>query len=142
MATIPGGQGAVGVPAQYTETLTAPYGGIYLGSTPLPVLTDDIVVAASQTIPAFTPVGLDGSGRLIPAVSGVTQAIGVSVTDIVTDGTTNYKGLPIIRAGALNFDKINWPASYDTDAKKFAAFRGAPAPTNIVVKRVGVGVVY
>ena len=35
--------------------------------------------------------GFDGSGRLIPAVSGVTQAIGVTVTDITTDGTTIHQ---------------------------------------------------
>ena len=34
---------------------------------------------------------------------------------------------------------IAWPASYDTDEKKLEAFRGAPTPTNIVVRKVYLG---
>jgi len=138
MATVPDMRGSLGVPTSYTEALTVPYGGLFIGSSPAPVIVDRIV-AASQTIPAFTPVGLDGNGRLIPAVYGTTQAIGVTVTDIVTDASTTYKGAPVARAGALDFDKVVWPASYDNDTKKWGAFDGAPTPTQIVLKRVKLG---
>ena len=57
------------------------------------------------------------------------------VVAVTTDGTTNYKGAPVYRQGVVNPDALVWPASYDTDAKKFAAFDGAPTPTDIIVRR-------
>ncbi|RWF33711.1 MAG: hypothetical protein EOS45_01910 [Mesorhizobium sp.] len=48
-------------------------------------------------------------------------------------------GLPILRSGCLAKHMLNWPASFDTDAEKFAAFAGAPTPTNIVVREVTFG---
>ena len=41
---------------------------------------------------------------------------------------------PVYRAGNFNPAALIWHADYDTDAKKAAAFRGAAAPTNIVIR--------
>lgn len=126
-------QGA-GIPSQWSDTISATAGTLLSGDLPA-LLTEDMVFAASQNIPALTPVGFDGSDRLIPAVSGTTQAIGITVIAVVTDASTNYKAAPVYRQGRVNPDAMNWPASYDTDAKKFNAFRGAPAPTSFIVRR-------
>lgn len=123
-----------GIPAQWNDSISAPVASLLSGHLPA-WTTKDEIVAASQNIPAYTPVGYDGNKRIVPAVEGTTQAIGITITAIVTDASTTYKAAPIVRAACLNPDRINWPASYDTDAKKFAAFDGAPTPTNILVRR-------
>lgn len=125
-------QGA-GVPGQWSEDLTAVDIALVTGHEP-GIMTRDHLVDASVTIGTLMPVGLS-NGRLVPAVSGTTQAIGVAVIGITTDSSTTYKGIPVYRAGCFNPDKLNWPASYDTEAEKFAAFDGAPTPTNIVIRR-------
>lgn len=45
----------------------------------------------------------------------------------------------MLRAGCLSMDMIAWPASYNTDERKLEAFRGAPTPTTIVVRKVYLG---
>jgi hypothetical protein len=132
--TLPSNAQSAGIPSQWDDTISAPLASFLSGHEPA-ILTVDLIVAASQNIPALTPVGFDGSGRLVPAVSGTTQAIGITVAAIVTDASTTYKGAPVYRAGCFNPDRINWPASYDTEAEKFAAFNGAPTPTSIVIRR-------
>lgn len=132
--TLPDNAQTAGIPSQWDDTISAAAGALITGNEPA-VLTQDLIVAASQTIPALTPVGFDGSGRLIPAVQGTTQAIGITVVAITTDASTTYRGVPVYRAGCFNPDMLNWPASYDLDAEKFAAFSGAPTPTNIVIRR-------
>ncbi|SON54324.1 hypothetical protein HDIA_0783 [Hartmannibacter diazotrophicus] len=127
-----------GVPSQWADTIEPVAEGLIVGDTP-PVVTDDMVIAASQTFAtAFVPVGFDGSGNLIPAVSGTTQAIGVLLRPVTTPASP-LQGQPVLRQGCLNMDMIAWPASYDTEEKKLEAFRGAPTPTAIVVKKVRAG---
>lgn len=136
--TLPNNEATAGIPSQWNDTISAPVASLLSGHLPA-YMTKDEIVAASQNIPAYTPVGKDGNGRIVPAVSGTTQAIGITITAIVTDASTTYKGAPIARAGCFNPDRINWPASYDSDAKKFAAFDGAPTPTNILIRRPKAG---
>lgn len=132
--TIPNRSQTAGIPAQWEDTIAAADVALITGHEPT-VLTVDLLVAASQNIPALTPVGFDGSGRLVPALSGTTAAIGITLVAVVTDASTTYKGVPVYRGGCFNPDALNWPASYSTDALKFAAFNGAPTPTNIVIRR-------
>jgi hypothetical protein len=40
----------------------------------------------------------------------------------------------VIRTGHLNMDVLTWDTSYDTDAKKAAAFEGSVSPTIFVSK--------
>lgn len=95
-------------------------------------MTEDFEVAASQTLVVYQAVGLDGSGRIIPAVLGTTEAIGLTSAPITT-GVDENPTLQIIRGGHFNGDFIAWDASYGTDAQKIGAFRDAPTPTNIVI---------
>ena len=126
-----------GIPYQWSDTINGVLEGLIVGETPATVI-EDRTYAANQTIPALTPVGFDGSGNLIPAVNGTTQAVALTVIDIVT-GATPLKGAPALVQGCLNKDMIAWPVSYDTDEKKYEAFRGAPTPTSIIVRKAYLG---
>lgn len=132
--TLPDNAQSAGIPTQWEDTISAAADALITGHEPA-VLTVDMIVAASQEIPALTPVGLDSNGRLVPAVAGTTQAIGITVVGITTTASTTYKGVPVYRGGCFNPDTLNWPSSYNTDALKFGAFNGAPTPTNIIVRR-------
>lgn len=129
-----------GVPRQWTDTINPVQEGLIVGETPA-VVTEDMVIAANQNIGGvYVPVGFDGSGNLIPAVSGTTQAIGILLRPITT-GASPLQGQPVLRQGCLNMDMIAWPASYDTEEKKLEAFRGAPTPSSIVVRKVRAGAI-
>ncbi|WP_031268951.1 MULTISPECIES: head decoration protein [unclassified Labrenzia] len=93
-----------------------------------------MTIKASEDIKQFHVVGLDASDLIVPAVEGVTQAIGIASQAVIGNvgGTTTA---PIIYSGCFNPDALVWDASYDTDAKKEAAFRGAPTPTQITIRR-------
>ncbi|NEJ84132.1 hypothetical protein GR268_47730, partial [Rhizobium leguminosarum] len=77
MATItpPNYADTVGIPYQSSDTIVLPPEGLLAGDYP-PQSGEDMMVAASQNIAARTPLGLDGSGNIVPAVQGTTQAIG------------------------------------------------------------------
>lgn len=132
--TIPSQAQTAGIPRQNSDTIAAADVYLITGNEP-GVMTMDMLVAASQTIPALTPVGLDVNGRLIPAVAGTTQAIGITVVAVVSDAGTTYKGVPVYRAGCFNPDALAWPASYDLETEKMNAFNGAPTPTQIIMRR-------
>lgn len=137
MVNIPDRSQTAGIASQYSESITEAAKALFTGHEPA-ALTVDMTVAASQTIPALTPVGFDGSGDLVPAVSGggsPIAAIGITVCAVTTPGSGTKKAIPVYRGGCFNPDALNWPASYDTDAEKFGAFNGAPTPTNIIIRR-------
>jgi len=142
MATInpPDLTALAGIPSQGSDVINATPEGFITGDIPA-VVTEDMTFAASQNIPARTPVGLDGSGDLIPAVLGTTPAIGMTVIAVVTPGSGAKKAAPVYRSGTFNPALVNWPASYDTDEKKLEAFRGAPTPTTIIMRPVKTGTV-
>lgn len=128
---IPSSADTAGIAGSSVETITNcdPF---ITGDFP-PVVTTDELVAASQNIPARTPVGFS-SGALVPAVQGTTQAIGITVAAVVTAAGETTTRAPIYRQGVFNPDQINWPASYDTVDKKKTAFNSAPTPTSIVIR--------
>lgn len=124
-----------GMPGQWSDSAIGSHDHLFAGDTPLHVIVD-LPLALSQTLPAYTPVKWNaGNTGLIAAVAG-DAAIGITLYDIVVPASGALPGVPIMRAACLNKDALNWGASYDTDAKKFAAFDGAPAPTQIVVRQV------
>lgn len=131
---LPNEEAGAGLPTQWDDTISATLASLRSGDQP-GWMTEDLIIAASQNLPAYSPVGFDGSNRIVPAVSGSVQAIGLTLTAIVTDASTTYKGAPILRVGCVNPDRIAWPASYDTEVEKMNAFRGAPTPTNMIVRR-------
>ncbi len=142
MATItpPNYADKVGVPSQSSDVIALVPEGLVTGDFP-PQSGEDMTVAASQNIPARTPVGLDGSGNIIKAVLGTTAAIGFCLIDIVTDASATLKAYPIRRTGVYNPDLLNWDATYNTDEKKLEAFRGAPSPSQIIMRRPKTGTV-
>lgn len=68
----------------------------------------------------LAPAGIDPIGVLITAISS---------------GAGESGRAPVWRAGNFNPDALVWHGSFDTDAKKAAAFRGSPSPTNIIVRK-------
>lgn len=129
-----------GFPGQWSDEINPVREGLIVGNPD--VVTVDMTLAASQTIAEYTPVGFNAAGDLVPAVwaAGETavQAIGITLYPIVTPASP-VQGVPILIQAGLNMDMINWPASFDTDEKKLEAFRGAPTPTSIVVKKAYLG---
>ena len=103
---------------------------LFMSNTPAAVSTPIAVAAATATatLPIYSVVGVNVTGEIVPAEHGVTNAIGFTASAI-TDGTAKAA---IFRAGHVNVNALDWPASFDTDAKKLTAFEGAPSPTNIV----------
>jgi hypothetical protein len=140
MVTIPSRAQTAGIPAQNSDTIVAADVYLITGNEPA-IMTKDEIVAFSQTIAALTVVGKNPAGEIVPAVlDTVTPAnsikpIGVAIIGATTGGTGDKKGLPVYRAGCFNPDALVWPASFDTEAKKQAAFEGSPAPTNIILRR-------
>lgn len=122
-----------GVAGSWSDTINAAPDAWRTGDNP-PVVTTDELVAASQDIPARTPVGFNGSGALVPAVLGTTAAIGITVYAVVTGAGDTTVRTGVYRQGTFNPELVNWPASYDTAEKKRQAFAGAPSPTAIVLR--------
>lgn len=137
---IPDYSQSAGVPSQWNQDIGATDVALITGNVP-PVLTVDHLFAASQNIPALTPVGFNDADELVAAVTASADpaddivAVGITVTAVVTDASATRKGGPVYRGGCFNPDKLNWPASFNTDARKFSAFEGAPSPTAIVIRR-------
>ena len=76
-----------------------------------------------------------GAGTLATGAAGSNvQAIGVTATPVKT-AAGQVDRIPIYRAGNFNPAALGWHTSFATDQKKAAAFRGAPAPTNIIVRK-------
>lgn len=108
---------------------------LFAGDTPA-VVTDYGIIGGSLNaagIPAWTPVFVDPGTRAISlAVQGTTapNAITVAATPA---GAAATSSVPVYKAGMFNIRALNWPASYDTDAERFAAFAAAGG-TQIFVK--------
>lgn len=67
---------------------------------------------------------------------GGVRAIGV-LAHAATLGASGTANGHVWYSGAFNQDALVWDASFDTDAKKEAAFRGAPTPTTIIIAKRG-----
>lgn len=103
-----------------------------INGTEINIAGEVLTVAESQDVAYLAPVAFDADSNIVVAESG-TPAIGVAMKPVATlAGETAT--VEVLRAGVLNPDALAWDESYDTAAKRAAAFRGAPAPTNIIVK--------
>ena len=56
---------------------------LLLSDTPT-FFTEDMTLAASQDIALYEVVSVDGSGNIIPAVSGTSEAIGIAAGAITS----------------------------------------------------------
>jgi len=67
------------------------------------------------------------SGKIVPAVLGTTEAIGVALVAITT-GAGGSGTIAVARSGTLNPDAAVWDATYDTAEKKRLAFEATATP--------------
>lgn len=113
MATIP--HGDVHLAGVETESFTPI---VFLtGDTPSQVTTAEVAAVA---LSKWQVVGRDGTGKIIPAVLGTTEAIGITVNAV--DPAAGTGKVAVYRAGCYNPKALVWDATYDTDAKKKTAF--------------------
>ena len=121
MANIPYSE--AGLAGINTDTFTQVE--LLAGDTP-PVVTDYGILGAtlngSGGVVAYTPVYVDPATRAITVALYGTQAPNAIVVTNVPAGSGATASVPVYKAGMFNINALNWPASYDTDAKKLAAF--------------------
>lgn len=109
---------------------------LLLGDTPA-LVAKAYDVAVGVNLPIYSVVGFDANGDIVAALKDdVTPAnsikpIGITASKAVdVDGTQKVS---VYRAGHFNANALTWPASYDTQAERLAAFNGSPTPTNIFI---------
>lgn len=131
MANIP--YGGEGVPSGI-DTQEFSHVELLAGHEPGVLVVPGFKGDGSVAIPAFTVVGVTAGNLVFGEQDGAPLAIGITAAPILANGTVQKVGL--IRGGNLNINALNWHASFDTDAKKLAAFDGAPSPTRIVLQKI------
>lgn len=103
--------------------------------TPALVTTTITVTAsgADVVIDFLDVLATDGDAAVYNATPGAATANYIAATTItVPDGSS--KEVPVYTMGHFEMAALNWDASYDTDAKKKAAFQGSVSPSIFVSK--------
>lgn len=121
-----------GVAGKWSETINAQEAALVTGDAPA-VSWMLLPAAAAQTFVARQVVGLNGSGKLVPAVLGTTAAIGF-ITYAPTGATTLDQMIGVTRQGVFNPELLTFDATYNTVENKRLAFEGAPSPTSIILR--------
>ena len=93
----------------------------------------DPAICAAAELPCFSVVGIGANGLTLAKYDKSVQAIGI--TGAVVDKGITSGNVGVFKDGTWNLAALNFDASYDTEAKKLAAFAGAPTPTVIFVKK-------
>ncbi len=91
------------------------------GDTPPVVTTSEVAAVA---LAQWTVVGRDATGKLVKATLAAENAIkpiGITV-NAVDPAVGVLDTVAVYRAGCFNPKALVWDASFDTDAKKAAAF--------------------
>lgn len=106
------------------------------GDMPLQTINVSITASGANRTLAFLSV-LNGEGNGILADWNVTRDAGsadyiLATSVTILDGETAI--VPVYVQGHFNMDALVWDASYDTDAKKAAAFVGGDYPMLLVSK--------
>lgn len=122
-----------GVAGQSSDVLNAQEDALVTGDAPAQSWML-LPAAAAQNFVARQVVGINGSGNLIPAVRGTTQAIGY-ITYAPSGPTTLGQMIGVMRQGVFNPDLLVFDASYGTAEQKRLAFEGAPSPTSIILRK-------
>lgn len=112
--------------AQYESDTIGALVELWAGDTPAPVTISGKYSATLEAagIPANTPVSLDYETGAIALVDGttVTKANAITVGTLLPRAGGSGGEMAVYKAGCVNIKALNWPASFDTDAKKLAAF--------------------
>lgn len=89
----------------------------------------------------FTVVGKNGSGQLVPATWDADPEVAIKPIGVLAHaaslGASGTGTGTFWYSGCFNMDALVWDASFNTDAKKLAAFEGSPTPTTIIVAKRG-----
>lgn len=116
-----------GTVSHSSVTATAAVGVVTITAKELGPNGNDIATTESGTGTSFGAATLTGGRNL-----GGVKPIGV-LPQAVALGATGTLNAPTWYSGCFNRDALVWHGSYDSNAKKEAAFRDAPTPTNIIV---------
>lgn len=113
--------------AQYQSDTIGGLVELWAGDTPAPVSVSAKYTAAQAAagIPAYTPVSVDFETDEISLVDGtdVTKANAITLGTLVAGAGGGVAGqMAVYKAGCVNINALNWPASLDTEAKRLAAF--------------------
>lgn len=113
------------------EDVSATSSGADLTATALQIGAEgnDITTVESGTGASWAAVTLLGGLDI-----GGVQAIGVLAHAASLGGSGAGSG-PTWYSGAFNQAALVWDESFDSDAEKEAAFRGAPTPTTIIIAK-------
>ena len=131
----------IGVPKQESHDFGITPTGLIIGEYPVQ-FTQDMVTAYSQTLAAYTVVGKNADGDIVPATAtGVTRPIGILLYPVTSAATGVKPVARVLRSGAINplFAGLIWGASFNTEALKINAFEGAPSPTQFVTRPLSHG---
>lgn len=143
MATInpKNGDLTAGVAGQSSDIINPSPDPLVTGDVPA-LFTEALPVAADMVLAAREVVGFDANDNIIPAVldeatpANDVQAIGFVMYAIDTTGQADGAvEVEVVRGGVFNPELLVWEAGFDDYAKQRAAFRGAPAPTGIVIRK-------
>lgn len=130
-----------GVPKQTSDDFAVTPEGFITGPTP-PQFVVDMPVALSQTLAAYTVVGQNAAGAIVPALRGSVdpdddiKPIGILLYPVTSAASGPLPVGRVLRSACINpmFPLLVWPASYNTNALKMNAFEGAPSPTQFVTR--------
>ena len=98
-----------------------------------PIQSPAVSGEACAAIAALQVVGFN-AGEVVPATWNADPALGVKPVGIAvaaSDGLGTNPRVLYWYAGHYNVDLLVFDATFNTAAKKLAAFNGAPTPTNI-----------
>ena len=97
-----------------------------------PVTMTNITITATGAdidLPLYAVINLAGTALAAYAATRDADSANFVLAEpiLIADGETMT--VPVIRTGHLNIDALAWDDSFDTDAKKLAAFEGSVSPT-------------
>lgn len=128
-----------GVPSQGSDSFAVLPEGMIVGEYPAQFV-QDIPTAFSQTLAAYTVVGLNAAGEVVAATWNATPAsaikpIGILMYPVTTGASGAKPAARVLRSGCVNPDRLVWGATFDTEAKRLTAFEGSPSPTHFVLRK-------
>ena len=123
-----------GVPAQWSDDFAVTPEGLITGEYPAQFV-QDLPTAFSQTLTAGMVVGVNGTGEVVQATASI-KPIGVLMYNVTTGASGDKLVARVLRSACINPDRLTWHSTFDTDAKKMAAFEGSASPTQIVLRKL------
>jgi hypothetical protein len=123
-----------GVPAQWSDDFAVTPEGLITGEYPAQFV-QDLPTAFSQTLTAGMVVGVNGTGEVVQATTSI-KPIGVLMYNVTTGASGDKLVARVLRSACINPDRLTWHSTFDTDAKKMAAFEGSASPTQIVLRKL------